>query len=431
MLTSIRGIFWPMHNDDYKRVLPLAIMLFCIIFNYSILRDMKDTLILHKMDTEALITIMKSQMQTFSLIFVFLIYSFSVFFFKRQTVFYIITLPFLCYFALFAFYLYPNTNEAFKQTEVIQYVRLFYVLSDIWAKAMPVLGFWVVANQVVTFAESKRFYVFFGLVASFALLISDPIVVFISESCQDLNLSIKALITLVLIASGISMIAHIWLNKNIKNEQDTNDKNIPTLKSIFSMDLFWIAVVVIASSFAIDWGNHLLKIYLKTYAAGNKELYLSTMGYMSSIKGKIGIIAFVFIPFILKSKSGWLKTATIMPIISFFIGSIIFINSITYKLFMFECAAALSIALSVAKVFLITLAMFYTLLSMGEKTIGCAGVNMLIAPFSKILFSAILILGIQPSKNFDFSVESYAIFCGAISLWILGVYRLHKRNSAD
>ena len=40
-----RSFFWPVHNFELKKLLPMFFLFFFINFNYTILRDTKDTLI--------------------------------------------------------------------------------------------------------------------------------------------------------------------------------------------------------------------------------------------------------------------------------------------------------------------------------------------------------------------------------------------------
>ena len=43
---KIRSLLWPVHSYEYKKLLPMFFMFFCISFNYTILRNTKDVLIL-------------------------------------------------------------------------------------------------------------------------------------------------------------------------------------------------------------------------------------------------------------------------------------------------------------------------------------------------------------------------------------------------
>jgi len=40
-----RSIFWPIHTFELKKLLPMLFLFFLILFNYTVLRDTKDTLI--------------------------------------------------------------------------------------------------------------------------------------------------------------------------------------------------------------------------------------------------------------------------------------------------------------------------------------------------------------------------------------------------
>ena len=42
---KLRTIFWPIHNYELKKLLPMLFMFFFISFNYSVVRNIKDALI--------------------------------------------------------------------------------------------------------------------------------------------------------------------------------------------------------------------------------------------------------------------------------------------------------------------------------------------------------------------------------------------------
>jgi AAA family ATP:ADP antiporter len=52
--SKLRAAVWPIHGYEMKKFLPMAIMMFFILFNYTILRDTKDTLVVGASGAEAI-----------------------------------------------------------------------------------------------------------------------------------------------------------------------------------------------------------------------------------------------------------------------------------------------------------------------------------------------------------------------------------------
>ena len=50
----IRKLLWPIHNYEMKKFLPLGLIMFCILFNYTLLRDTKDTLVVNAAGARAI-----------------------------------------------------------------------------------------------------------------------------------------------------------------------------------------------------------------------------------------------------------------------------------------------------------------------------------------------------------------------------------------
>ena len=39
--SKIRAFFWPIHGYELKKFLPMGLMMFCALFNYTIVRNAK------------------------------------------------------------------------------------------------------------------------------------------------------------------------------------------------------------------------------------------------------------------------------------------------------------------------------------------------------------------------------------------------------
>ena len=44
---KLRTFFWPIHNYELKKIIPMLLMFFFISFNYSLLRNLKDALVIN------------------------------------------------------------------------------------------------------------------------------------------------------------------------------------------------------------------------------------------------------------------------------------------------------------------------------------------------------------------------------------------------
>src|SRR5438445_6280360 len=52
---KIRSYAWPIFPHELKKLVPMLIMLFCVCFNYSILRNLKDSILVTENDSGAAI----------------------------------------------------------------------------------------------------------------------------------------------------------------------------------------------------------------------------------------------------------------------------------------------------------------------------------------------------------------------------------------
>src|SRR5580704_3204832 len=116
--SRFRGIFFPIHWHELKKFLPMAFMMLCILYNYTILRDTKDTLIVNSAGAEAL-SLIKLLGTVPGAIVIMLIYSKLSQILSREKLFYVTILPFIVFFGMFAFVIYPNKELLHPSKELI------------------------------------------------------------------------------------------------------------------------------------------------------------------------------------------------------------------------------------------------------------------------------------------------------------------------
>src|ERR1700733_7193429 len=118
-----RAALWPIHGYELKKFLPLSFIMFCLLFNYTLLRDTKDTLVVNSAGAGA-ISFLKLYCVTPAAILFVLIYVKLTNVLSRENVFYAIITPFLIFFGAFAFIIYPNLHVLHPNVESVTALKV-------------------------------------------------------------------------------------------------------------------------------------------------------------------------------------------------------------------------------------------------------------------------------------------------------------------
>jgi len=365
-----RSFFWPIHGHEMKKVLPLLLMFFFIVFNYTILRDTKEALVITAPGSGAeIIPFIKVWLIVPSAILFMLVYAKLSNLLSKQALFYATIIPFLLFFALFAFVLYPakDTLHPSQTADLLTTLlpagfkgfialyrnwtfALFYVLAELWGSVILSLVFWGFANQITRVSEAKRFYALLGLGGNTAPFFSGSIVIYISNlsnanpSADRWQNSLELLMSLVLIVGFLIMVCYFWMNKyTLKDpllyapEEITQSKNLESrpvkpkmsLKESFlflakSKYLLCIATLVIAYAISINlievsW-KHQVKLQ---YPEAND--YSNFMGHFSMFTGILSLFMVLFVGGNVIRKFGWLVAAEATPIVLLITGIAFFV----------------------------------------------------------------------------------------------------------
>jgi AAA family ATP:ADP antiporter len=370
---KVRAALWPIHTHELKKFLPMGFIMFFILFNYTILRDTKDVLIVTAPKGGAeVIPFLKGWFVLFSAMFFFALYTKLSNAFSREQLFYGITIAFISFFGIFAFVLYPNKELIHPSQELIEslqeaYPRLkyiisiygiwmyaiFYVLAELWGSVMVSLLFWQFANEVTRTNEAKRFYALFNLIANFALIFSGATVTYFSdlkdqypEGVDAWGVSMKWMMAAVVLCGFLAMALYRWMNRSVLTdprfydaaETKTKDKKskpkmgvLDSFKYIFSSPyLGFLAILVIGYGISINLIEVVWKAQLKI-AFPDPNAYGSFMGKFSAITGIVTILLIMMTKGIVR-KFGWLTGAIITPLMVFITGflffSFIFFNDV-------------------------------------------------------------------------------------------------------
>lgn len=175
LFDKIKSVVPP--EEERKKLIPLALMFFAILFNYTILRDTKDVLMVTAPKSGAeVIPFIKTYVNLPAAIGFTGIYASLTNKMEQRDVFYTCVWPFLGFFSLFALVLYPNRAvlhpHAFCDmlgsflpagfSAPLAIIRnwsfaVFYVMAEMWGSVVASLLFWGFANEVTTVDEAKKY----------------------------------------------------------------------------------------------------------------------------------------------------------------------------------------------------------------------------------------------------------------------------------
>lgn len=351
---KLRAFFWPIHRFELKKLVPMFLLFFFISFNYTILRDTKDTLVVTASGAETILFLKFWGVVPASIIFM-LMYAKLSNILSKENLFYASILPFIFFFALFPTVLYPNREWLHPHAtadflETILPVGLkgliacfrnwtysvFYILSELWGSVVMSLLFWGFANDTTKVGEAKRFYAMFGLGANFALLFSGPAIVFVSDIRSQLPADIDAwqvslnwLMSMVVVAGTLVIGIYFWINRYVltderffepnKLRQAKKSKTKMSLTESFghlmtSKYILCMAIIVLAYGIAINLVEVTWKSQLKLQYP-NPNDYSTFMGYFSFMTGLVTILMLLFLGTNLLRVKGWKFTAMVTPVV--------------------------------------------------------------------------------------------------------------------
>lgn len=355
-----RAFFWPVHTFELTKLLPMFFMFFCISFNYTILRDTKDTLVVTSTGAETIPFLKVWGVVPAAVIFM-LIYAKLSNMLSKENLFYTTIVPFLVFFGLFAFVLYPN-REALHPNASADYLQsllpvglkgliscyrnwtysLFYILAELWGSVVLSLLFWGFANDITRVTEAKRFYSLFGLGANLALLFSGPAIVMVSDIRSHLppdvdawQVSLNYLMGMVVVAGLLVIAIYWWINRKVLTDprfyDPTEEKKVKKAKPKMgilesfaflakSKYILCLAILVIAYGISINLVEVTWKSQLRLQYPNANE-YSAFMGKFSFVTGAVTILMMLFVGGNLIRRKGWGFAAMVTPVVLLITGA--------------------------------------------------------------------------------------------------------------
>ncbi|PKA46776.1 Plastidic ATP/ADP-transporter [Apostasia shenzhenica] len=333
-----------------RKIVPLGLMFFCILFNYTILRDTKDVLVVTAKGSSAeIIPFLKTWVNLPMAVGFMLLYTKLSNNLSKEALFYTVLFPFIAFFGAFGFLLYPLSNVIHPTALADKLVAalgpsflgpvailriwsfcLFYVMAELWGSVVISVLFWGFANQITTLEEAKEFYPLFGLGANIALIFSGRTVKYFSNLRNTLGpgvdgwaISLKGMMSIVVLLGLVICTIYWGVNKFVVNDPsiprtERKKKEKPKLGMRESLKVLIssryvrdLATLVVAYGISINLVEVTWKSKLKAQFPSPNE-YSSFMGDFSTATG-IATFTMMLLGRVILRKFGWGVAAMITP----------------------------------------------------------------------------------------------------------------------
>ncbi len=350
--SPLRAYLWPIRSSELKKFLPLFLLAFFIGFNYNILRNMKDALLITAEGSGAevipFIKVWGIVPGAFLLTF---IYSRLNNHLSRDRVFYTMVSIFLLFFTLFTFLVYPFRDvlhphatadylQAHLPTGFKGLIAMFrywtfssfYIMSELWSSAILSMLFWGFTNQVTGLGEAKRFYGLIAIGLNLAAINAGQVSVFLTGNFMRNNCHMVAdswqqsiiFLTLVIVLSGGLILGiYRYLSRNVLSNTDFCQKKTEKVRMSMrenfkylakSKYLLYVAIIVLSYNVVINlveviWKDQVHQLY------PNPNDFTAYMSQITSITGVISFFMSLLISGQLIRRFGWTSGALFTPLV--------------------------------------------------------------------------------------------------------------------
>ena len=370
----------PIHKGEILKFALTATMMMVVVYMYSVLRNAKDALVIPFLGAELISTLKLYGVLPSSILFM-LVYTKLVDVFKKVSLYHGINLFFASFFAVFALFLYPNSDNLLIDLSgyivkfpYLKYLfvmishwhySLFYILSELVGSVMLSLLFWQLANQITTLEESKRFYPLFGLIGQIGLILAGEVMIFATRGTIDWQASLNHITFSLCIASAIFSGCFWYISNKIVDKDIINGvvkiSGKPTKKKGPKMTFFGslayvasskyiglIALLVLCYGISINLVEGVWKSILSG-AYPTSTSYAEFNGYLQRYTGIATAIAMISGSYLLRVLS-WRVAAILTPIMILITGALFFMF-IVFK-------SELSLVIAATGIAAVTIAVF-------------------------------------------------------------------------
>lgn len=485
-LAKIRDILWPIKRQELGLFIPMSLMMFCILFNFSALRSVKDALVIPALGAEV-ISVLKLWIVLPSALIITLLYVKLSNLFTNEKLFYIVVSAFLSIFLIFAYVIYPNQLSYHPNPEIIESLKeaypnfkwfimlgskwgyiIIYIFAELWSVVVINLMFWQFANHVIDSSKARRFYPILAMIGNIGLIFAGNMVIKCADTSSALHLflssinpaassteiTLKLIIIIIALVGVLAMFILRYIHLNVFPQMKHNDiaHNPYATQTTLSLGesialimrskyIWYILVMVVCYGLVINivegpWKNKVRELYPTT------ESYISFMGNFNIWMGSSCVVMTILGSNILRRS--WFIAALMTPAIMAVTGTMFFIfvilgnwgfvfsSEFFNPLYLAVLAGAAQNILSKStkySLFDATKEMAYIPLSVELRTKGKAAAEIVGAKFGKSLgaFVQSSIFILIPDATFESITPALMIvFLIVITIWFVDLRKLHN-----
>lgn len=261
------------------KYLPTSVMLMLSAYIYSLLRGVKDSILVPKLGAE-LISFIKFYGVFPSTIIFFICFSKLANILSREKLYTTIVTFFISFFLLYAFVLepfqplfHPDLADLTQKYVKLKYqimlienwtITLFYIMSELCGTVMLTLLFWQFANDLYTVSEAKKTYALFGLIGQTGLVVAGLVQNHISDhfinNMMDEKVwetSLKWMMISIAFAGICSIAIYLWMYKNVlpnpelcQRQHNAVSEKVSlsvkdSFKYVFSSKYLWLIMIIV------------------------------------------------------------------------------------------------------------------------------------------------------------------------------------------
>lgn len=358
--TGLRSYLWPIHAHEIKKIVPMIIMLALVALNYTIVRNLKDALLITARGSGAeVIPFVKVWGMLPAAVIAAIVFSYLLNRFSRSTVIHIVILSFTAFFFLFTCFVYPNREalHPHASADVLESIlplgckgliamyrnwtlTCFYIISELWGTIVLQVLVWGFANEITKLNEAPRFYSVMVIASNTATICAGQIAVALTNDQFDSTLgfgqdaweqTMTKILLVVVFFALIALFTFRWMDKHVLSHAEylptdskQSPKNHPSKKLSFresllclakSKHLLGITTIVISYNLVISlveviWKDRLFLLYPSTI---DYNVYISNLVSAIGIISTCGSILMAGII----DRLGWTKIALLTPFVLF------------------------------------------------------------------------------------------------------------------